>query len=94
MILTWVKDRMGTGRWLRSQSELIILAVRGKPQVDLTNQTTIVHGAVRQHSRKPDEFYAMVESLCIGRRLDFFSRERREGWAQMGNDPDRFEGAA
>ena len=94
VILTWVKDRMGTGRWLRSQSELIILAVRGKPQVDLTNQTTIVHGAVRQHSRKPDEFYAMVESLCIGRRLDFFSRERREGWEQMGNDPDRFEGAA
>ena len=94
VILTWVKDRMGTGRWLRSQSEFVILAVRGKPQVDLTNQTTVLHAPMRQHSRKPDEFYEMVESLCIGRRLDFFSRERRDGWEQMGNDPDRFEGAA
>ena len=94
VILTWVKDRMGTGRWLRSQSEFVILAVRGKPQVDLTNQTTVLHAPMRQHSRKPDEFYEMVESLCIGRRLDFFSRERRKGWEQMGNDPDMFEGAA
>ena len=65
-----------------------------KPTIDLTNQTTVLHAPMREHSRKPDEFYEMVESLCVGRRLDFFSREPREGWAQMGNDPDKFEGAA
>ena len=94
VIVTWAKDRMGTGRWLRSQSEFIILAVRGKPQVDLTNQKTVLQAPMRQHSRKPDEFYEMVEGLCIGRRLEVFSRERRQGWEQFGNDPEKFEGAA
>jgi N6-adenosine-specific RNA methylase IME4 len=36
-ILTWAKDRMGTGDWLRGQSEHCLLAVRGKPVVELTN---------------------------------------------------------
>ena len=81
------------GRWLRSQSEFCLMATRGHPRVDLTNQTTVIHAPMRQHSRKPDELYDMVKSLCIGRRLDFFSRERREGWEQMGNDPEKFEGA-
>lgn len=93
-IVTWVKHRMGTGRWLRSQSEFCIMAVRGKPTIDLTNQTTVLHAPMREHSRKPDEFYEMVESLCVGHRLDFFSREKRDGWEQMGNEPDKFEGAA
>jgi N6-adenosine-specific RNA methylase IME4 len=89
-ILTWAKDRMGLGRWLRSQSEFCIMATRGKPLINLTNQTTVLHGPMREHSRKPDEFYALVDSLCAGRKLDFFSREQREGWEQFGNDKQRF----
>lgn len=89
-ILTWAKDRMGLGRWLRSQSEFCIMATRGKPLIDLTNQTTVLHGPMREHSRKPDEFYAMVESLCPGRKIDWFSREKREGWAQVGNETEKF----
>ena len=89
-ILTWVKDRMGLGRWLRSQSEFCIMATRGKPLIDLTNQTTVLSGPMREHSRKPDEFYAMVESLCPGRKIDWFSREKRPGWAQVGNEPKKF----
>ena len=95
VILTWVKDRMGTGRWLRSQSEFAIMAVRGKPQIALTNQTTVLHAPLREHSRKPDEFYEMVEELCLGaKRLDCFSREPRKGWAQFGNDLEKFGGAS
>ena len=90
MIVTWVKDRMGLGSWLRSQSEFCIMAVKGTPTIDLTNQTTIIHGPLREHSRKPDEFYDMVDSLCIGRKLDFFSRSPRKGWEQYGNEPNKF----
>ncbi len=90
-ILTWVKPSMGTGRWLRSQSEFCIMAVKGKPVFHLTNQTTVIHGDRREHSRKPDEFYQMVEALCIGRRLDYFSREKRPGWAQIGSEPAKFD---
>lgn len=89
-ILTWVKDRMGVGYWLRSQSEYCIMAVKGNPPINLTNQTTVLHGPMREHSRKPDEFYALVDGLCVGRKIDFFSRECRPGWAQYGNEPEKF----
>ena len=90
-ILTWVKDRMGLGSWLRSQSEFCIMAVKGRPVINLTNQTTVLNGPLREHSRKPDEFYEMVEALCPGRKLDFFSREGRDGWFQFGNDLEKFD---
>jgi N6-adenosine-specific RNA methylase IME4 len=90
-ILTWVKDRLGLGSWLRSKSEFCIMAVKGKPVVNLTNQSTVLFAPMREHSRKPDEFYEMVETLCPGRKLDFFSREPRRGWEQYGNDTERFK---
>jgi N6-adenosine-specific RNA methylase IME4 len=65
-ILTWIKDRMGLGHWLRGQTEHCIMAVRGKPTIVLTNQTTALHGPVREHSQKPNSFYELVESLCPG----------------------------
>ena len=89
-ILTWVKNRMGLGDWLRSKSEYCIMAVKGKPITNLTNQTTVLEAPMREHSRKPNEFYEMVEDLCIGRKLDYFSREQRNGWVNYGNDTEKF----
>jgi N6-adenosine-specific RNA methylase IME4/ParB-like chromosome segregation protein Spo0J len=89
-ILTWVKGRMGLGSWLRSQSEFCIMAVKGKPPIQLTNQITIIDGPLREHSRKPDSFYELVNGLCVGAKLDYFSREKREGWAQVGNTTELF----
>ena len=90
-ILTWAKHKMGFGDWLRGKTEHCLMCVRGKPTVTLTNQTTLLHGDVREHSRKPDEFYALVESLCPGRKLEMFARERRDGWIVHGNEPDKFQ---
>jgi len=92
-ILTWVKDRMGTGDWLRGKTEHCILAIRGKPVVNLTNQTTALPAPMREHSRKPDEFYALVESLCPGSKLEIFAREKREGWTAWGAETEKFEAA-
>lgn len=89
-VLTWVKDRMGTGDWLRGKTEHCILAIRGKPVIDLSNQTTVLNAPLREHSRKPDEFYDMVNNLCPGRKIDIFSREAREGWDQWGCESDKF----
>jgi N6-adenosine-specific RNA methylase IME4 len=93
-ILTWVKDRMGLGDWLRGQTEHAILAVRGTPTITLTNQTTALHGPVREHSRKPDEFYALVETLCPGSKVEMFCRTPRPGWARWGAESDRFAESA
>ncbi len=90
-IVTWVKDRMGLGSWLRSQSEFCIMAVKGKPVINLTNQTTVINGPLREHSRKPEEFYEMVDGLCTGRKLDWFARQQRKGWAVYGVDAERFD---
>jgi N6-adenosine-specific RNA methylase IME4/ParB-like chromosome segregation protein Spo0J len=89
-ILTWVKDHIGLGNWLRGQTEHCLLATRGKPPVTLSGQANVIHAPVREHSRKPEEFYALVDSLCHGRKLDMFSREKREGWHQHGVEPDMF----
>jgi N6-adenosine-specific RNA methylase IME4/ParB-like chromosome segregation protein Spo0J len=86
-ILTWVKDRMGTGDWLRGQSEHCLMATRGKPTVQLTNQTTVLHGPVRAHSQKPEEFYEFVEKLCpASRYAELFSRHARENWDGHGDE--------
>ena len=93
-ILTWGKDRMGTGDWLRGQTEHCLMCVRGAPVVTLTNQTTLLRGPLREHSRKPNEFYALVEALCPGRKCELFSREDREGWQSFGAEVGLFSQAA
>jgi N6-adenosine-specific RNA methylase IME4 len=87
-LLTWVKPAMGTGHWLRGQTEQCILAVRGRPIVKLTTQTTVLHAPARGHSRKPDAFYEMVESLCPGSKVELFARRRRKGWVTWGAPED------
>lgn len=90
-ILTWVKPRFVNGDWLRGQTEHCILAVRGKPPFGpLTNETTVLHGDLREHSRKPDEFYALVEKLCPGSKVEMFCRQPREGWAKWGAETEKF----
>jgi N6-adenosine-specific RNA methylase IME4 len=94
IILTWVKNKMGTGEWLRGQTEHCLMATRGKPIVTLTNQTTVLHGGARGHSVKPVEFYDFVEKLCPAPRYaDLFSRYRHNGkWDTHGDEsPDHVE---
>jgi N6-adenosine-specific RNA methylase IME4 len=84
-ILTWDKSgdqgsegkATGCGDWLRGQTEHCILATRGHPIVQLTNQTTLSRAKRRGHSVKPVEFYDLVESLCPAPRYAYlFSRYR------------------
>jgi N6-adenosine-specific RNA methylase IME4 len=89
-LLTWVKDRMGTGEWLRGQTEHCMLAVRGKPVFLHGNHTTVLEAVRREHSRKPEEFYDLVESTCPGGKVELFSRKHRGGWRSYGNDTSRF----
>lgn len=83
-VLTWIKPRVGLGNWLRGQTEHCVMATKGKPAVTLTNQTTALHALQGAHSTKPDKFYALVESLCPGSKLELFSRTARAGWQAWG----------
>jgi N6-adenosine-specific RNA methylase IME4 len=46
----------------------------------------------REHSRKPDEFYDLIRRVSPGPRLDMFSREKRDGFEQHGNEIGFFGG--
>ena len=89
-ILTWDKVNMGLGDWLRNVTEHCIVAVKGRPVVSLTNQTTMIREARREHSRKPEAFYSLVEALCPGSKLEMFARAQREGWAAWGAESTKF----
>ena len=90
-ILTWVKGNMGTGDWLRGKTEHCLMCVKGSPVVNLTNQTTVIYGPLREHSRKPDSFYELVENLCPGTKIELNAREAREGWSSHGSETDKFQ---
>jgi N6-adenosine-specific RNA methylase IME4 len=92
-ILTWVKDKMGLGDWLRGKTEHCILAVKGRPTILLNNETTVLEGPLREHSRKPEEFYALVERMCPGSKLEMFCRTPRDGWAKWGAETGKFNAA-
>lgn len=52
---------------------------------------TVFQGKLREHSRKPDEAYAMITQMFPrSRRIDVFSRERRSGWDQWGDEVNKF----
>ena len=92
-VLTWAKHKMGNGDWLRGKTEHCIMAVRGKPVVTLTNQTTLLHAPVRGHSEKPVEFYELVESLCPAPRYaDLFSRyKHNDKWDCHGDQAPKLQ---
>ena len=89
-LLTWVKDRMGTGEWLRGQTEHCILGARGKPVFPHGSDGTVLEAARREHSRKPEEFYLLVQAICPGSKLELFSRQARPGWQAFGNQVGLF----
>jgi N6-adenosine-specific RNA methylase IME4 len=89
-LLTWVKDRMGTGEWLRGQTEQCLLAVRGKPVFLHGSHTTVLQAVRRDHSRKPEEFFVLVEATCPGSKVELFSRQKRKEWLAFGNEINRF----
>lgn len=88
--MVWDKEKMGMGAWLRMQCEFCLVGIKGKPMWNNTKYRDIIREPRREHSRKPDAFYEMVKEITIGRRLEYFSREKREGWDVFGNDTQKF----
>ena len=88
--LVWNKEKIGMGAWFRMQCEFCLVGIKGKPFFDNSTYRDIINEPRRQHSRKPDSFFDMVVDVTEGRRLEYFSREKREGWEVFGNDINKF----
>jgi N6-adenosine-specific RNA methylase IME4 len=71
--------------------EFIVYARKGSPKfIDTKDFPCCFHGESREHSRKPNEFYDRIRRVTAGPRIDFFSREAREGFVQFGDELKRF----
>ena len=92
--LVWVKQRIATGYWARNQHEPCIIATRGRfpcPRPALF-PTSIIEGAQREHSRKPEWVHQHIDDrLPCTRKLELFGRRQRDGWTVWGNQSDRFD---
>lgn len=85
-ILIWDKEKMGIGKLLRLQTELCLVGIKGKPVIKSHDCRDIIREPRRQHSRKPEAFYELVDHLCVGRKLDIFGREQRKNWDIWGKE--------
>lgn len=85
-ILTWDKQFLGAGYWLRNVTEHCILAVKGQPYFNNKTYTTLISEKRTEHSTKPEAFYVMVDRVCAGRKLDYFARKKRQGWDSYGDE--------
>jgi N6-adenosine-specific RNA methylase IME4/ParB-like chromosome segregation protein Spo0J len=88
--LIWDKERIGTGRYLQNATEQVLIFTRGKPLTRLEGHTNIIRGGLREHSRKPEAFYELVEATCPGSKLELYARQERAGWTCAGAESDRF----
>ena len=81
-------DGRGVGFYFRNVTELILFGVRGSMRTLKPGRTQVNMLATRkrEHSRKPDEIYDIIESCSPGPYLELFARFRRDGWAQWGNE--------
>jgi N6-adenosine-specific RNA methylase IME4 len=94
--LVWYKirkdggpDGRGVGFYFRNVTELVLFGTRGKNNRTLHHgrrQVNLISTRKREHSRKPDELYDIIERCSPGPYLELFARHYREGWSQWGDE--------
>lgn len=89
------KRRMGPGYVVRTFHEDILIGRIGEPGVRKA-LPSLFDGVARQHSRKPDEFYELIDGFAHKRtrKLDLFSRQSRDGWTNWGLERQKFDEVA
>ena len=83
-------DGRGVGFYFRNVTELILFGVRGRMRTlpPGRRQVNMIESRKREHSRKPDEQYEIIEACSPGPYLEMFARYAREGWTSWGLEAD------
>jgi N6-adenosine-specific RNA methylase IME4 len=87
-------SQVGMGNWTRANSEVCLLATRGKPKRLNADVRQGIIAPRREHSRKPDGIHERIERLVAGPYLELFARQKRAGWDVWGNQTDKFKEVA
>lgn len=87
-------DGRGVGFYFRNVTELLLFGVKGKnarTREAGRRQVNIIPARKREHSRKPDETYDIIEACSAGPYLELFARGTRKGWTAWGNQADEYK---
>ena len=97
--LVWFKvrkdggpDGRGVGFYFRNVTEVILFGIRGKRARTLDpgrSQVNLIASRKREHSRKPDEQYEIIENCSRGPYLELFGRGTRDGWTVWGQQAEQ-----
>ncbi len=81
-------DGRGVGFYFRNVTELVLFGVRGhlRTLAPGRTQVNLISSRKREHSRKPDELYEIIERCSPGPYLELFARHERPGWDHWGNE--------
>jgi N6-adenosine-specific RNA methylase IME4 len=84
-------DGRGVGFYFRNVTELILFGIRGSLRTAQPgrSQVNFIATRKREHSRKPDELYPLIEQCSFGPYLEMFARHSRPGWDAWGNEIDQ-----
>lgn len=86
-------DGRGVGFYFRNVTELVLFGIKGKNARTLQagrTQVNYLASRKREHSRKPDELYPIIESCSPGPFLELFARGPRKGWTVWGNQAEEY----
>ena len=85
--LVWAKDKGPSIGWFAtSRHELLLIGTSESGAHPLWKPVSWLNAGVTQHSRKPDEFYEVIEKMYDGPYLEMFARRERDGWEAWGNE--------
>jgi len=94
----WVKQNAckegfftGMGFWTRANPEQCLLGTRGHPARKAADVRKLVVAPRREHSRKPEAVYGLIERLVDGPYLELFARASRPGWDTWGREAALFD---
>ncbi len=85
-------DGRGVGFYFRNVTELVLFGIKGKIRTLKPGRTQVnlMSTRKREHSRKPDELYDIVESCSPGPYLELFARGARKNWTVWGNQTEEY----
>lgn len=86
-------DGRGVGFYFRNVTEMILFGVKGRLRTFAPGrrQVNVIMSRKREHSRKPDELYSIIEECSPGPYLELFARDSRKNWVAWGNESDNYD---
>ncbi|MFH1428510.1 MAG: MT-A70 family methyltransferase [Candidatus Margulisiibacteriota bacterium] len=85
-------DGRGVGFYFRNVTELVLFGIKGRMRTLAPGrkQVNIINSRKREHSKKPDELYEIIEQCSPGPYIELFARQKRYGWNCWGNEVDKY----